>query len=125
MINVAILGYGTVGSGVYEVIRNNNKKHQTEEKKLTVKRILDIRDFPELPHRDLFTKEYSDIVNDPQINIVVEVMGGEHPAYEFTKQALEAGKHVVTSNKELVAKHGAELLNLASKKTSITCSRPA
>lgn len=116
MINVAILGYGTVGSGVYEVIRNNNKKHQTEEKKLTVKRILDIRDFPELPHRDLFTKEYSDIVNDPQINIVVEVMGGEHPAYEFTKQALEAGKHVVTSNKELVAKHGAELLNLAKQK---------
>ncbi len=115
MIKVAILGYGTVGSGVYEVIMNN-RNSSDEAKRMDVKHILDLRDFPELPHSHLFTKDYQDIVNDPEVSVVAEVMGGLHPAYEYTKQALEAGKHVVTSNKELVATHGAELLQLAREK---------
>ena len=115
MIKVAILGYGTVGSGVYEVIMNN-RNSSDEAKRMDVKHILDLRDFPELPHSHLFTKDYQDIINDPEVSVVAEVMGGLHPAYEYTKQALEAGKHVVTSNKELVATHGAELLQLAREK---------
>ncbi len=115
MIKVAILGYGTVGSGVYEVIMNN-RNSSDEAKRMDVKHILDLRDFPELPHSHLFTKDYQDIIDDPEVSVVAEVMGGLHPAYEYTKQALEAGKHVVTSNKELVATHGAELLQLAREK---------
>lgn len=115
MIKVAILGYGTVGSGVYEVIMNN-RNSSDEAKKMDVKYILDLREFPGLPHSHLFTKDYQEIVNDPEISVIAEVMGGLHPAYEFTKQALEAGKHVVTSNKELVATYGAELLQLAREK---------
>ncbi|MBE7042687.1 MAG: homoserine dehydrogenase [Ruminococcaceae bacterium] len=114
-MKVAILGYGTVGSGVYEVIMNNRNSSE-EAKRMEVKHILDLRDFPELPHSHLFTKDYQEIVNDPEVSVVAEVMGGLHPAYEYTKQALEAGKHVVTSNKELVATHGAELLQLAREK---------
>lgn len=115
MIKVAILGYGTVGSGVYEVIMNN-RNSSDEAKRMEVKHILDLREFPELPHCNLFTKEFQDILNDPEVSVIAEVMGGLHPAYEYTKQALEAGKHVVTSNKELVATHGAELLQLAREK---------
>ncbi len=115
MIKVAILGYGTVGSGVYEVIMNN-RNSSDEAKRMDVKHILDLREFPELPHSHLFTKDYQDILNDPEVSVVAEVMGGLHPAYEYTKQALQAGKHVVTSNKELVATHGAELLQLAREK---------
>ncbi len=115
MIKVAILGYGTVGSGVYEVIMNN-RNSSDEAKQMEVKYILDLREFPGLPHSHLFTKNYQDIANDPEVSVVAEVMGGLHPAYEFTKQALEAGKHVVTSNKELVAEHGAELLQIAREK---------
>lgn len=115
MIKVAILGYGTVGSGVYEVIMNN-RNSSDEAKRMDVKHILDLREFPDLPHSHLFTKDYQDIVNDPEVSVIAEVMGGLHPAYEFTKQALEAGKHVVTSNKELVATYGAELLQLAREK---------
>lgn len=109
MTKVAILGYGTVGSGVYEVISTNERNSQY----MQVKHILDIREFPELPHAHLFTKNFEDILNDSEVEIIAEVMGGLHPAYEFTKQALMAGKHVVTSNKELVATHGAELLKIA------------
>ena len=115
MIKVAILGYGTVGSGVYEVIMNN-RNSSDEAKRMEVKHILDLREFPELPHCNLFTKEFQDILNDPEVSVIAEVMGGLHPAYEYTKQALEAGKHVVTSNKELVATHGAALLQLAREK---------
>ncbi len=118
MINVAILGYGTVGSGVYEILKKNP---DTIAKKagnvLNVKYILDIRDFDDHPEKEIFTKDYNDILNDDEVSIVVEVMGGISPAYDFTKSALLAGKTVVTSNKELVATHGTELIAIAKEKS--------
>ncbi len=114
MIQVAILGFGTVGSGVAEVIEKNNA--QISEKtgdKLCLKYILDVRDFPDSPFRDRFVKDFSLIEGDPQVDIVVETIGGAKIAYEYTKRALAAGKSVVTSNKELVATKGYELLQLA------------
>ena len=117
MINIAILGYGTVGSGVYEVIRKNGElinKRATEE--ICVKYVLDLRDFPGDPVEKVLTHDYNDILNDPDVKIVVEVMGGLNPAYPFVKNALLAGKSVCTSNKELVAKHGPELLAIAKEK---------
>lgn len=115
MVNAAIMGFGTVGSGVYEIITKNAEriKHNALESEITVSRILDIRDFPDHPAAELFTKDFNDILNDPDITVVAEVMGGLHPAYEFTKQLLEAGKSVVTSNKELVATYGTELMEIA------------
>ena len=113
MTNVAILGYGTVGSGVYEVIQNTVKADRLQEK-LNVTHILDIREFPELPYANLFTKNIEDIISS-DVDIVIEVMGGINPAYEYTKRLLETGKSVVTSNKELVATHGTELLKFAKK----------
>lgn len=114
MINVAVLGYGTVGSGVVEVIENNkelvNKKSGCE---MNVKYILDLRDFPGDPYADKVVHDFNVILNDKDVQIVCEVMGGVGAAYEFTKQALAVGKSVCTSNKELVAKHGPELLELA------------
>jgi len=114
MIQVAVLGYGTVGSGVVEVIETNkeliNKRIQGE---INVKYILDLRDFPGDPYESKVVHDYEQIINDDEVSVVVEVMGGVNPAYEFTKRALSAGKSVATSNKELVAKHGAELLALA------------
>ncbi len=114
---IAIMGYGVVGSGVAEVIDINNdiivKKNKL--KSLEVKRILDLRDFPDSPYKDKFTKDFNDILNDDEIKIVVETMGGVNPAYTFVRQCLEKGKNVVTSNKELVAKHGCELLKIAKK----------
>ena len=117
MIKVAILGYGVVGSGVYEIIRKNEKSisRKTGGKTITVKYILDLRDFPDHENPALFTKNYDDILNDPEISIVVEVMGGLKPAYEYSKSALLAGKNVITSNKELVAEHGTELMALAKE----------
>ena len=116
MIKAAILGYGTVGSGVYEIIRKNAR---TIERKvgqaLDIKYILDIRDFDNHPEKHLFTKNFDDILNDDEVKIVVEVMGGLHPAYDFSKAALLAGKNVITSNKELVATHGTELLKIAEE----------
>ncbi len=114
MIRIAILGHGVVGSGVAEVLRQNKDTitHKAGEP-IEVKRILDLRSFPELPYADLFTTAFDDIANDPEIRIVVETMGGLHPAYEFVKRCLESGKSVVTSNKELVAAYGDELLALA------------
>lgn len=114
MINVAVLGYGTVGSGVVEVIERNNA--QVSEKsgdEIHVKYILDLRDFPGDPYEHLVTHDVDVIMNDPEVQIVCEVMGGVGAAYKFTRTALEAGKSVCTSNKELVAKHGAELLEIA------------
>lgn len=114
MIRVAILGYGTVGSGVFEVIRTNNEiisKRVGQEVK--VKYVLDLRDFPGTPVQEVLVHDYEMIVNDPEVDIVVEVMGGLEPAHTFVKRALEAGKSVCTSNKALVAKFGPELMETA------------
>ncbi len=115
MVNVAILGFGVVGSGTAEVLADNRA---VIEKKLgttvAVKRILDLREFPDSPFGHLVTHDFNDILNDPEISIVAEMMGGSHPAYDFTKACLAAGKSVVTSNKEVVARFGAELLALAA-----------
>ena len=114
MSKIAILGFGTVGSGVYDVIRTNcDSIAEKTGSKLEIGHILDIRDFDSHPEKHLFTKDFSVILNDSEVEIVAEVIGGINPAYTFTKQCLEAGKSVVTSNKELVAKHGTELIALA------------
>lgn len=114
MINVAILGYGVVGSGVVEIIKKNSLSISKKAgKQIEVKCILDIRDFPDSPDKDIITKNSDDVFNDPDIKVIVETIGGIGVAYEFTKRALMQGKHVVTSNKELVATHGPELLKLA------------
>lgn len=114
MIYVAVLGYGTVGSGVVEVIENNNVQVSAKAgEEMHVKYILDLRDFPGDPYESKVIHDYNVILQDKEVSIVCEVMGGVGAAYQFTKQALEAGKSVCTSNKELVAKHGAELLELA------------
>lgn len=116
MIKIAVLGYGTVGSGVVEVIEKNkdmvNKKSGEE---LSIKYILDLRDFPGDPYENKVVHDYQTIVNDPEIQIICETMGGTGAAYEFTKQALQVGKSVCTSNKELVAAHGPELLTMAKE----------
>ena len=117
MIQVAILGHGVVGSGVAEVLRKNAAgiAHKAGDA-IEIKRILDLREFPETPYADLFTKNFDDILHDADIRIVVETMGGLHPAYEFVKSCLQAGKSVVTSNKELVAAKGDELLEIAKNR---------
>ncbi len=114
MIQIAVLGYGTVGSGVVEVIHTNFesiKKRAGDA--INIKYVLDIRKFPGSPVENILTDDFEEIINDPEVQIVVEVMGGIEPAYTFTKRALEAGKSVCTSNKELVARHGLELMELA------------
>jgi len=117
MVQVAVLGYGTVGSGVVEVIeRNNAEVSRKAGEEVHVKYILDLRDFPGDPYEDRVVHDFNLILEDDQVSVVCEVMGGVGPAYQFTKQALEAGKSVCTSNKELVAKHGAELLAIAAAK---------
>ncbi len=114
MIAIAILGHGVVGSGVAEVLQNNAKGIAAKAgEPIRVKRILDLRAFPDLPYADLFTTEFEDVRQDEEIRIVVETMGGLHPAYDFVKACLESGKSVVTSNKELVAAKGDELLEIA------------
>lgn len=116
MAKVAIMGYGTVGSGVYDIIKmNSTRLTKGAGEEIEIKYILDIRDFPDHPEKHLFTKDVNDIINDDEISVVSEVMGGLHPAYEFTKQLLESGKSVVTSNKELVATYGSELLAIAKE----------
>ena len=114
MIQIAVLGYGTVGSGVVEVINTNhasiNKKAGEE---IEIKYVLDLRDFPGDPVESKLVNDFEIIINDPEVQIIVETMGGVKPAYEFTKRALLAGNSVCTSNKELVAKHGTELLEIA------------
>ena len=114
MIQVAVLGYGTVGSGVVEVIETNKELiNQRIKGQINVKYILDLRDFPGDPYEKKIVHDYEQIINDDEVSVVIEVMGGVKPAYDFTKRALNAGKSVATSNKELVAKHGAELLAIA------------
>lgn len=116
MKHVAVMGYGTVGSGVVEVLKTNKDivaKSVGEE--LNVKYVLDLRDFPEDPIQKVITHDFEEILNDKEVCVVAEVMGGIEPAYTFTKKCLLAGKSVCTSNKALVEKHGAELLALAKE----------
>ena len=116
MISVAIMGHGTVGSGVAEILTTHKQKlFKAVGEELYIKHILDLREFPDSPLADRFTKNFEDIVNDIEVRVVVEVMGGTNPAYDFVKRCLQAGKSVVTSNKELVAKHGAELIAVAKE----------
>jgi homoserine dehydrogenase len=116
MTNIAILGFGVVGSGVADLITKNMaeiKKFCGEE--INIKYILDLRDFPDSPFADRVIHDYNVIAADPEVSTVIEVMGGSHPAYEFTVAALSAGKNVITSNKEVVANFGDEFLALAKK----------
>ncbi len=114
-MNIAVIGYGVVGSGVAEVIRKNAQAIEHKAgKRIAVKRILDIRDITDGPDKALFTKNPDEVFNDPEIGVVVETIGGVGVSYEYTKRALAAKKHVVTSNKELVATYGPELLKMAA-----------
>ncbi|MCI5843640.1 MAG: homoserine dehydrogenase [Clostridiales bacterium] len=117
MIQIAVMGFGTVGAGVAEILQTNGA---LLEKRLgeavALKYILDIRDFPDSPFGALVAHDFETIVNDPELDVVVETIGGAGVAYEYTRRALLAGKHVVTSNKELVATRGRELLTLAEEK---------
>lgn len=116
MADIAVLGHGVVGSGVLEVLLTHTDSITRRAKEeIRVKRILDLREFPELPYAESFTKDFDEILNDQQITIVVECMGGLEPAYTYVRRCLENGKSVVTSNKELVAAKGAELIALAQK----------
>lgn len=114
---VAVMGYGTVGSGVVEVFNKNHDSivRRSTRDSLDLKYILDLRDFPGDPNADKFIKDFNIILNDTDVKIVVETMGGLHPAFEFVSSLLKAGKSVVTSNKELVAAKGYELLTLAEE----------
>lgn len=117
MIKIALLGYGTIGSGVAEVLRVNKEsiaKRAGDE--IEIKYVLDLRDFPGDPIQEKIVHDYEIIANDPEIQVVVEAMGGVEPAYTFVKRALLAGRSVATSNKALVAKYGAELLAIARER---------
>ncbi len=114
---VAILGYGTVGSGVFDVLtKNRDIIAKRVGFPLDVKYVLDLREFKGDAVEPYLTHDFEDIMNDDSVEIVVETMGGLKPAYEFSKRALESGRSVCTSNKELVAKHGAELIEIARQK---------
>ena len=114
MVEIAVMGYGTVGSGVVDVIEKHADSIAKRAKvEIGIKYILDLRDFPGNPYEKKFIKTFDTIINDPDIKVVVEVMGGINPALEYTKRCLSSGKSVVTSNKELVAAKGAQLLKIA------------
>lgn len=118
MIKIAVLGYGTIGSGVVEVLEKNKEsitKRAGDE--ISVKYVLDLRDFENDPIQKKIVHDYNIIAEDEEIAVVVEAMGGVEPAYTFVKRALLAGKSVATSNKALVAKHGAELIDIAREKS--------
>lgn len=118
MIKIAILGYGTIGSGVVEVLHTNKESiARRAGAEIEVKYILDLRDFPGDVMEDKIVHDYEMIANDPEVQVVVEAMGGVEPAYTFVKRALLAGKSVTTSNKALVAKHGAELIAIAKEQS--------
>ena len=117
MAKIAVLGYGTVGSGVVEVLETNKDSiTKRAGREIEVKSVLDLRDFPGDPIQEKIVHDVDVIINDPEIEVVVEVMGGVEPAFTFVKRALEAGKSVCTSNKALVAAHGPELLEMAKKR---------
>ncbi len=116
MINIAILGFGVVGGGTAEVLTENKKL--IEERlgcEYAIRYILDLREFPDSPFSSLVVHDFNTILNDPEVTVVAEMMGGSHPAYDFTKACLEAGKHVVTSNKEVVSTFGVELCRIAAE----------
>ena len=114
---IAVLGYGVVGSGTVEVLeRNSEKVARNAGQNIRVKHILDIREFPDSPHKNLFASDFETIENDPDVSVVVEVVGGVDAALDYTRRCLLAGKNVVTSNKELVAAFGCELIKLAREK---------
>ena len=116
MKKIAILGFGVVGSGVAEVLTQNKSIIENRlNESVEIKYILDLRDFPDSPFADRVVHDFNIILNDPEISIVAEAMGGSHPAYDFSKAALLAGKNVVTSNKEVVSKFGTELLSIAAE----------
>jgi len=116
MVNIAVLGYGTVGSGVVEVINTNHEiVNKRAGQEIHIKYVLDLRDFPGDPVTEILTHDFNDILTDDDVKVVVEVMGGVEPAYTFVKKCLLAGKSVATSNKELVAAHGPELLSIAKE----------
>ena len=116
MINVALLGFGVVGSGCAEVLTANKKKIESHiGDEINIKYILDLREFPDSPFGSLVVHDFNTVLNDPEVSVVAEMMGGSHPAYDFTKALLEAGKSVVTSNKEVVSTFGVELLNIAAE----------
>ena len=120
MIDIAILGFGVVGSGVAEVISmNSDKIAKNLGEELQVKKILDLREFPDSPFGHLVTHEADEVFENPDIKVVVETIGGARIAYEYTKRALKAGKSVVTSNKELVATHGVELMQIAKENNCV------
>lgn len=116
MVSIALLGFGCVGSGTAEVLTEN--KQIIEERlgcEYQIKYILDLREFPDSPFGNLVVHDFNTILNDKDVTVVAEMMGGSHPAYEFTKACLELGKSVITSNKEVVAKYGVELGEIAAK----------
>lgn len=117
MIKTAVMGYGTIGSGVAEILDQNKAEvAKSAGQEVELKYVLDLRDFPGDPIQEKLVHDFNVIVEDPDVQIVVEVMGGIEPAYTFVKRSLQAGKSVATSNKALVAKHGAELLSIARDK---------
>ena len=117
MVKVAILGFGTVGSGVAEVLTMNaDNITRTSGREIGIKYIVDVREFPGNPFEKYMVKDFSLVENDPEVSIVVETIGGVGVAYEFSRRALMAGKSLITSNKELVATHGHELLSIAKEK---------
>lgn len=116
-INVGVLGYGTVGSGVVEIIQQNHDIIAARAgREIQMKYVLDLRDFPGDPVENILVHDFETVKNDPDVQIVVETMGGLHPAYEFVRASLEAGKSVCTSNKALVAAYGPELLQIAEER---------
>ncbi|MDR2589940.1 MAG: homoserine dehydrogenase [Oscillospiraceae bacterium] len=117
MIKVPVLGYGIVGSGVVSLL-NKNAKHISKNagQDIQVKYILDIKEFPNDPFEKLFVNDFETIIHDPEVTIVVEAIGGIGIAYDYTQRCLQAGKHVITSNKELVAEHGGELMRHAQER---------
>ncbi len=121
MVKIAVLGYGTIGSGVVEVLEENRDLiTQRAGEEIEVKYILDVRDFPGDPHEDLIVHDFSVIRDDPEILAVVEAMGGVEPAHIFAREAILSGKHFATSNKALIAEYGPELIALAQER-SLNC----
>ena len=128
MAKIAIMGFGTVGSGVLEVCRRNAASiARRAGEPVEVKYILDVRDFSDSPDAALFVKDINVILNDPEVKVVVETIGGTRFAYPYVRQCLESGRSVCTSNKEMVATYGAELLALAREHNShapVPCRKP-